>query len=82
MTKEGRTGIAKAVAKKQKVSLPAGGRSKAAVNKAKKTATYIMAGLATILRPKNPKKLQSMLCNDQEPMSVIQVPARDGVLSV
>lgn len=70
MTKEGRTGIAKAVAKKQRVSLPAGGISKAAVNKAKKTATDLMAGLATILHPENPKKLQSMLRNDQEPTSI------------
>jgi hypothetical protein len=65
MTKEGRTGIAKAVAKKQKVSLPSGGRSKAAVNKAKKTATDLMSGLATILHPENPKTLQSMLSNNQ-----------------
>jgi hypothetical protein len=65
MIKEGHTGIAKAIAKKQKVSLPSRGRSKAAVNKAKKTATDLTAGLATILHPENPKRLQSMLCNDQ-----------------
>ena len=65
MTKEGRTGIAKAVSKKQNVSLPAGGRSKAAINKAKKTATDLMSGLATILHPENPKTLQSMLSNNQ-----------------
>jgi hypothetical protein len=67
MTKEGRFGIAKALAKKQRVSLPAGGLSKAAVNKAKQTATYLTAGLASILHPDNPKQLQSMLRHDQLP---------------
>ncbi len=55
MTKESCTGIAKAIAKKQKV----------AVKKAKKTATYLISGLPTILHPENPKKLQSMHHNNQ-----------------
>jgi hypothetical protein len=70
MTKEGRAGITKAVAKRQNVSLPAGGRSKAAINKAKKTATDLTAGLATILHPENPKQLQSMMLLNDLPASI------------
>jgi hypothetical protein len=58
-------GIAKAVVKKQTVSLSAGGLSKAPVTKAKKTTIDLMAGLATILHPGNLQQLQSMICHDQ-----------------
>jgi hypothetical protein len=60
-TKDGRSGIAQTISQKEIVNLPAGGNSKAALNKSKKTANDLIIGLATILDPENPDRLKSII---------------------
>jgi hypothetical protein len=71
-TKEGRYGIAQAISQKEIVNLPAGGSSKAALNKSKKTAADLIIGLATLLDPENPDRLKSLMLGattQEEPSS-------------
>jgi hypothetical protein len=65
-TKEGRSGMAQTISKREIANLPAGGNSKAALNKSKKTAADLIIGLATILDPENPDRLKSLLTATQE----------------
>jgi hypothetical protein len=61
-TKAGCFRIAKAMSKTANPNLPTGGKLKAALNEAKKTADHLMVGLATVLDPPdNPDRLKSFM---------------------
>jgi hypothetical protein len=81
-TKEGRSVFAQAISQKEIVNLPAGGNSKAALNKSKKTAADLIIGLATILDPENPDRLKSLLSATQEkaPSSLSAAPMHPSIL--
>ena len=69
-TKAGRSGMAQTISQKEIVNLPARGKSKAALNKSKKTAADLIIGLATILDPENPDRLKSLMsATPEEPSS-------------
>jgi hypothetical protein len=69
-TKEGRSGMAQTISQKETVNLPAGGNSRAALNKSKKTAAHLVIGLAAVLDPENPDRLKLLMsATQQEPLS-------------
>jgi hypothetical protein len=82
-TKEGRSVMARDISQKEIVNLPAGGKSKAALNKCKKTAADLIIGLATSLDPENPDRLKSLLLATQEkpPSSLSAPPTHPSILS-